>query len=431
MSINRRNFLNKLLGATGSLTVLPFFNTSSGQAVIQALEQEANTSAAQLATDDDFWRIIQQAYTISPTLINLNNGGVCPQPRIVVEALERYHHISNEAPSYYMWRILDKGREPLREKLADLGQCDAEEIAINRNATEALETVIFGLPLKQGDEIVLSKFDYPNMMNAWKQRAIRDGIVLKWVNFTFPLEDDDLIINSYLEQITPRTKLVHLTHLINWTGQVLPVAKIAAKIKEKRADIDIMVDGAHSFAHLQYSVAELNCDYFGTSLHKWLCAPFGTGMLYVKKSKIAGVFPLFGAPDPLSDDIRKFEHLGTRSFAIEQAIGQAIEFHHLIGSDRKEKRLQYLKNYWLEQVLQLPKVYSYTSTQAEYSGAIATVAIEGNKPASLSNFLFNKYRIHTVGMEWEGVAGVRITPNVYTTTRDLDILVAAFEQFCS
>ncbi|MCB0644082.1 MAG: aminotransferase class V-fold PLP-dependent enzyme, partial [Phaeodactylibacter sp.] len=293
----------------------------------------------------------------------------------------------------------------------------------------SLETVIFGLSLERGDEGVLSKYDYPNMMNAWKQRALRDGVVLKWVDLEFPIEDDEAVTNAYLNQITGRTKLVHLTHLINWTGQVLPVAQIAAQVKAK--GVDVMVDGAHTFAHLDYRIPDLNCDYFGTSLHKWLCAPFGTGMLYIRKEKIAEVYPLFGAPDPLSSDIRKFEHLGTRSFAIEQAIGQAIEFHHLIGAERKQKRLHFLKNYWLEKVLELPGMYTYTSLQEKYSGAIATIGREGKKPSALSNFLFQSHRIHTVSMEWEDIAGVRITPNVYTTTSDLDRLVSALEQFYS
>ena len=400
--------------------------TAQGRTLQHALEQVAGVPAENLATDETFWYQIQQAYTVSPNIINLNNGGVCPQPRVVQEAVERYNRLSNEAPSYYMWRILDQGREPLRTKLADLAGCSSDEVAINRNSSEALETIIFGLRLKAGDEVVLTKQDYPNMINAWKQRAHRDGIVLKWLSFEFPIEDKEEIINTFEKAFTSNTKVVHITHMINWLGQILPAREIAEKAKER--GIKVLVDAAHTFAHIDYKIPDLQCDYFGTSLHKWLCAPFGTGLLYVKKEHISDLYPLFAAGDPESDDIRKFENLGTRSFAIEQAIGQAINFHHMIGAERKEKRLHYLKNYWVEKIMDLPGVKINTSLKPEFACAIANVSVEGKTTQEVSRFLFNKYRLHTVGIEWENISGVRITPNVYTTTKDLDVLVKAFKE---
>ncbi|GAO41203.1 aminotransferase class V-fold PLP-dependent enzyme [Flavihumibacter petaseus] len=427
MISNRRNFLNGLgkLGLGGLLAGVtqPVWSRE----LQQKINQFNGLPAADLAGEEDFWYAVQQAYTVSPSLINLNNGGVSPSPRVVQEAMKKYHDLSNEAPSYYMWRILDQGREPLRRELARLAGVGAEEIAIHRNASEALETVIFGLPLKAGDEVVLSKQDYPNMINAWKQRALRDGIKLVWINLELPSENNDYLLSQYTRAFTARTKVVHVTHIINWNGQILPVRAIADAAHAK--GIEVLVDGAHSFAHFLFTLPSLGADYFGTSLHKWLSACIGSGLLYVKKEKIASIYPLFAAGDPKSPDIRKFESTGTRPFFIEQAIGKAIEFHDMIGAERKEQRLHYLKNYWMTRIKDLPGVQLGTSLQPAFGCAIGLVSIDDRKPAELDNFLLDKYKIHTVSIEWENIRGVRITPNVYTTTRQLDVLVEAIKAF--
>lgn len=393
-----------------------------------ALRKAKNVPAEALATEEEFWYYIQQSFTVSPTIINLNNGGVSPAPKTVQDAMKRYYDYSNEAPSYYMWRILDQGREPLRKTLARLAGTDPEEIAINRNASEGLETIVFGLPLKAGDEVVASRQDYPNMVNAYKQREKRDSIKMSWVDLHLPSTDEDYLVSQYVKAFTAKTKLVHITHMINWNGQILPVRKIADEAHKR--GIEVVVDGAHSFAHIDFKVPDLGADYFATSLHKWLYAPIGTGMLHVKKEKIRKLYPLFATKDdPLKDDIRKFEALGTRPFFIEQAIGKALEYHEMIGSERKEKRLHYLKNYWMEKVGQLPNVILNTSLDPKFACAIGNVAVAGKKPAELESFLFEQYKIHTVGIEWENIHGVRITPNVYTTTGNLDRLVEGIKTF--
>ncbi|WP_315816845.1 aminotransferase class V-fold PLP-dependent enzyme [Paraflavitalea speifideaquila] len=307
------------------------------------------------------------------------------------------------------------GKGALAKNLALLAGCSPEEIAIHRNASEALENVIFGLQLKAGDEVVLSKQDYPNMMNAWKQRELRDGIKLVWVNLDLPSEDNEAMTNAYTRAFTAKTKVVHLTHVINWNGQITPVRKIADAAHQK--GIEVVVDGAHSFAHFQYTIPELGADYFGTSLHKWLSACIGSGLLYIKKDKIKNIYPLFAAPDPKSEDIRKFENMGTRPFFIEQAIGKAIEFYDMIGAQRKEQRLFYLKNYWMSKVKDIPKVQLGTSMKPGFGCAIGLVNIEGKKPSELEGFLLSNYKIHTTTVDWENLKGVRITPNVYTTTK--------------
>jgi selenocysteine lyase/cysteine desulfurase len=425
--LNRRSFLDKLgtLSATALLASLT--KPAWSRELHHALRRAEGQSPASLADDETFWAHVQDSFALSPDLIDMNNGGVSPSPKVVIKAMKTNLDMSNRAPSYYMWRILDRGREPLRKDLARIAGCSAEEVAIQRNTSEALETVIFGLPLKAGDEIVVSKQDYPNMLNAWKQREGREGIKLVWADLELPSEDNDYLAGQYSKLFTNRTKLVHITHVINWNGQIMPVRQIADAARQR--GIDVLVDGAHSFAHFPFTIPSLNCDYFGTSLHKWLTACIGTGMLYVRKEKIRDLYPLFSAPDPKADDIRKFEHLGTRPFFIEQAIVQAIGFYEMIGAARKEERLHYLKTYWMKGVSGIPKIRLHTSMKAGFGCAIGMVSVEGRSPADLEKFLLEKYRIHTVAIDWENIHGVRITPNVYTSTKDLDLLIKGIGEF--
>ncbi len=409
--------------AAGAFSATSLYNQYLSKGIEEISQHYKNYTPEDLAGDNDYWSFIAQAYTVHPSIINLNNGGVSPSPRIVQEALSRYNDLSNEAPSYYMWRIVDQGREPLRYKLAELAGCDPDEIAVNRNATEALNTVIFGLDLQKGDEVIGTRQDYPNMIQAWRQRAQREGIVYKQISFDFPLENDETMVKAFEEAITAKTKVIHITHIINWLGQILPVRKICDMARKR--NIITIVDGAHSFALLDFKIPDLGCDYFGTSLHKYLSAPIGSGMLWIKKDKIKDIWPLVCNDQPRSDDIRKFETLGTRSFPIEQAIGEAINFHNGIGSKRKEERVRYLKNYWAKAVSDIPGVKIHTSLKDEYSCAIAGVSIQGLKPGELSDKLFSEYKIHTVGIEWENISCVRVTPHVYTRTDDLDRLIMA------
>lgn len=426
-AFNRRSFLQKTSIASATAFLSSFTNFSWSMNLDRVIRESQLIPPGELATDEDFWYYIQQAFTISPSIINLNNGGLSPAPKTVQDAMKRLYDFSNEAPSYYMWRVLDLGREPLRKNLAQLAGCSADEIAMNRNSSEGLETIIFGLSLKAGDEVVASKQDYVNMVHAWKQRGLRDGIKINWVNLELPSEDEDYLVRQYVAAFTPKTKLVHLTHVINWNGQILPVRKIADEAKKR--GIEVCVDGAHSFAHFDFKIPDLNCDYFASSLHKWLYAPIGSGVLYVKKDKIKNLYPLFAAKEPMQDDIRKFEHLGTRPFFIEQAIGKALDFHEMIGSGRKEKRLHYLKNYWMERVKDIPKVKLHTSLNPKWGCAIGMISIEGKKTGELHDYLFNNYKIHATTIEWENIKGVRITPNVYTTAKNLDLLVEGIDKF--
>ena len=423
---HRRQFIQQVGLLAGAFSANSLFNQLHAANIEKANQSKQHLTAAEVASDEDYWSIIQQAYTVSPAIINLNNGGVSPSPRVVQEAVERYNKLTNEGPSYFMWRILDQGREPLRQKLAELAGVNAEEIAINRNATEALNTVIFGLDLKAGDHVIGTKQDYPNMINAWRQRAQREGITYTQISFNFPIENDDEIVKAYENAITPKTKIIHVTHIINWVGQIMPVKKIADMAHKH--GIEVICDGAHSFGLLDFNIPDLSCDYFGTSLHKFLSAPIGSGMLWIKKEKIEKIWPLVCNDNPKSDNIRKFESLGTRSFPIEQGIGEAVNFQTAIGSKRKEERIRYLKNYWVNKVKDVPKVKINTSLNAKYSCAICGVSVDGMTPGELDGALFNNYKIHTVGIVWENISCVRITPHVYTRLQDLDKLAKAITE---
>lgn len=410
---NRRDFLKKIGLASAAASAAPMLWSRSFSEINSVLIPKLDPPG------DDFWGWVRSQYTVSSNMLNLNNGGVSPQSKFVQEAFFRYTEMANEAPTYYLWRILEDGKKAVRKKLADLCGAGEDEIAINRNATEALDTIIHGISLNKGDEVVLSKYDYPRMISAWKAREKRDGIILKWVDFTFPENDEQNIANKYTSLFTNKTKVVHITHLINWSGQITPVKLIATEAKKK--GIKTLVDAAHSFAHIQFNVKDWDIDYLGTSLHKWLCAPFGTGMMYIRKEEIPNIKTFF-SEDPIMDtgSIKRFEELGTRATTAELAIGEAVDFHLIIGSERKQERLYELRKYWTDQVKSHPRIKISTPESKNLSGALGHVSIEGKDATDIDNYLFSEHHIHTVGIKYEKLNGIRVTPNVYTSFSDLD-----------
>ncbi len=417
--LSRKEFLKRTLLASAAVPFAPLV-TKAAQSPLHV------PSNQDLTIDEGFWKEVRKQFLVDNRVVNLNNGAVGPQPIAVQQSHIRLYEQSNKAPSYFMWGEVDSKREQLRTALATLMRCDVEEIAINRNTTEGLNTVIFGLNLKAGDEVLVSDFDYPFMLNAWKQRVQRDGIVLKTVKLPLPLEDDDKAVDLYRQAITSKTKVVHLTHVINWTGQIMPVKKITQMAQA--LNCEVMVDAAHSLAHIPLSFQEIGCDYMATSLHKWLGAPFGTGAMIIKKEKIASVWPLLSAWEPQSTDIRKFELLGTRSFPAEMAALDAISFHQNIGLEKVNPRLHYLKAHWSERVAQLPRVTFHTSLKPEFSGAMATFSIEGMSSTQLANQLFETHGLHVGTIQWNGLDAVRVSPHIYTTLAELDRLVNAVAQ---
>ena len=402
------------------------FRDDSLDRVLAAGKATADRTADEMATDEDFWREIQQSFTLDRTIINLNNGGVCPSPRVVHETLKRYLDQSNEAPSYSMWRILEPNIESVRRGLARAFGCDAEEIAITRNASEALEICQFGLDLKPGDEVLTTNQDYPRMLNTWMQRERRDQIKLKQIAFPVPPPSPDTLYEIFERAITPRTRVIHVCHITNLTGQIFPIKRICKLGRER--GIEVIVDGAHAFAHFPFTHADLDCDYYGTSLHKWLLAPVGTGFLYVRKAKIKSLWPLMACDKTQDNDIRKFEEIGTHPAANHNAIAEALTFHEGIGAERKAARLRYLKNRWAKRLEQSGRVKLLTPYDPQQSCALANFTVDGIDPVKLGAHLWDKYRINCTPIVHAEFKGIRITPNVYTTLGEIDTFCEAVEK---
>ncbi len=395
------------------------------QELNEQLKRVNGKSAAEVAADEQFWLTVRKAYITEPGFINMNNGGVNPQPLPVREAVINNYLFSNKGPTYYMWKVLDAKRETLRQRLADFIHADHDEVAITRNTTESLDAIINGLTLNPGDEVVLSRYDYPNMIFAWKQREIRDGIRINWVDPDLSEEEPDRIIEKYISHFSQKTKVLLLPHIINWTGQVLPVKEIIAEAKSR--GIETILDAAHSFATLDIDIKDLDPDYMGTSLHKWLGAPFGTGFLYVKKEKISKLFPLFANENPQSADIRKFEWQGTRCFPLDHGISEALDLHLMLGTHLKRARLNFLRDYWVERVKNIPGVHIITPSNPMMASSLVTFSVDQMDPMILEKKLLDN-GIAIAAFVWEDLKGIRITPNVYTTTDEIEAFVRVFSE---
>jgi isopenicillin-N epimerase len=416
--IDRRNFLSLAgkglgLAALSSTTVASLLKEVHG-----ASKAVAHLTPEQVAMDEDYWSVIQNSFSVTRGIINLNNGGVSPSPRLVTEALVRYIWQQEDATAYTMWQILEPQSETIRTGLAELFGCDREEIAITRNASESLEVLLMGMDFRSGDEILTTTQDYPRMLTTLRQREKREGLALRLIKIPIPPKNLNEIVTAFEKGITNRTRLILMAHQVNITGQITPVKAVCDLARAR--GIETIVDGAHSFAQFDFKQKDLDCDYFGTSLHKWLYAPKGTGLLYIKRDKIAKIWPLMAAESKQAGDIRKFEEIGTHSAAPKLAIGEALLFHNGIGGKRKEARLRYLSRYWMNRLKDLPKVRFNTSFDPKQSCAIANVQIEGLNPNAVGSYLFDKHRIFTTPIIHEEFQGIRITPNVYTTLGELD-----------
>ena len=422
-NIDRRQFLGTIAKPAAVASVVMTSPTLMAKALTGIRSTAGNPK--DIARDESFWREIQQGYTADRGLINLNNGGVSPSPTVVQEALKRYLDFSNTSPAYSMWRILEPQKETIRKRMARFFNCDTEEIALTRNASEGLQICQNGFDLEVGDEVLTTTQDYGRMISTFKQRECRDGIVLKQFKIPIPAENDNQIVNLFEKNITPKTKLILMCHMINITGQILPVKKVVKMAK--KYNIPVIVDGAHTFAHFDFDVTDLECDYYATSLHKWLSAPFGTGMLYVRKNKIANLWPLQAADECKKDDIRKFEEIGTHPCPNKIAIGDALTFHQGIGSKNKEARLIYLRDRWAKRLLKNDRIRLHTSLKPGKSCAIATVEIKGIDTSAVAKELWDKYRIFVVAINHKEFTGCRITPHVYTTIEEIDRFSDAME----
>src|SRR6267142_691820 len=416
--LDRRRFISFAGNGLGLAALSSPTISSLLKNVQAATGSVAHLTPEQAAMDEDFWFQIQQAFTVTRGLINLNNGGVSPSPRLVTEALVRYIWQQEDATAYTMWQILEPQSETIRTGLAEMFGCDREEIAITRNASESLETLLMGMDFKPGDEILTTTQDYPRMLTTLHQREKRENLKLKLIQIPIPTKNLNEISAAFEKGITDRTRLILISHMINISGQITPVKTVCDIARDR--GIETIVDGAHSFAQFYFKHGDLGCDYFGTSLHKWLYAPKGTGMLYVKRDKIEKLWPLMAAESKQASDIRKFEEIGTHSAAPKLAIGEALLFHNGIGGKRKEARLRYLSRYWMNRLKDVPKIRFNTSFDPNQSCAIANVHIDGTNPETVTKHLFDKHHIFTVPIMHEELQGIRITPNLYTTLGELD-----------
>ncbi|MBX3174475.1 MAG: aminotransferase class V-fold PLP-dependent enzyme [Gemmatimonadaceae bacterium] len=422
---NRRQFLSGLAAATtGAGLALPAISERAFAQMFAAEAIAGDRSAVEIANDETYWSQIQRAFDIDRTMINLNNGGISPTPSHVLEQLFRDLRFVNELPVEHNWRILEPRMESTRRELAKEYGCDTEEMAVTRNASEALEICILGLDLRRGDEVIVTNQNYGRMLTTWDQRVRRDGIVLKSVSFPVPLTDPRVLVRRIEEQITPRTKAIELPHITNLTGQVLPIRDIVRIAKPK--GIQVIVDGAHAFAHFPFTRDELECDYYGTSLHKWLHAPIGVGFLSVRKDRIKSLWPMMAADAKQDEDIRKYEQIGTHPQANFNAVSVALTFHRGIGVERKAARLRYLRNHWAEALKQTSdRVSVPTELGMDKGGAIALLHIEGLETPKLGSWLMSKYRIVNTPIVHEEFNGLRITPNIYTSMDELGTFVDA------
>jgi isopenicillin-N epimerase len=413
----RRTFLAALAGTSATL---PVFREHAMARVLRAADIAGPRAAAAMADDEAYWGEIQRAFDVDRTMINLNNGGCSPAPTHVLDQMIRDLRFSNELPVDHMWRVLEPRIESVRRDLAHDFGCDVEEMAITRNASEANEIMILGLDLKAGDEVVVTNQNYGRMLTTWRQRARRDGIVVKEISFKVPPPSQQYIVDQFMAAITPRTRVIEVTHITNLTGQIMPVKELVDLARPR--GIEVFVDGAHAYGHFPFKRDELGCDYYGTSLHKWLLVPIGAGFLYVRKEKQKQLWPMMAAGPEMDENIRKYEEIGTHPAANHNAIAAALAFHRAIGSERKVARLRWLRDRWAKRLLaESDRVKVLTPLDSPYSGAIALFTVTGMDMPKLGGWLYDRHRIVNTPIVHPEFTGIRITPNVYTTPDEIDL----------
>ena len=413
--MNKRDFLRTVGGASLGMMFGP-----------ELLGRLASMPAAALAKDEPFWAAVRANFKLTPDYINLENGYYCFQPEEVLDVFIKNVRAINVEASHYMRTRQYDDKLRARTKLATMAGCSPDELIITRNTTESLDTVIAGFDWQPGDEAVMANQDYGSMIDMFKLQARRHGMQNKMIDIPMDPKSDDEVVQVYANALTPATRLLMIPHMVNITGHVLPVRAICDMAHAR--NVPVMVDGAHAFAHLEYKIPDLHCDYYGASLHKWLATPLGAGILYVKKDRISSLWPVFadlGMPD---DDIRKLNHTGTHPVHTDLTIENSIAFHEMIGNARREARLRYLQQYWTTKVRGLPKIVMNTPSDPRRTCAIANVGVRGIAPGDLAKVLLEKYKVFTVAIDGAGVHGVRVTPQVYTSSGELDTFVAALKE---
>ena len=416
--MNKREFVRTLGTASLSSIFAP-----------RVLARYAAVPYEQLAQDEAFWGTIRGKYKLTPEYINLENGYYSMQAEPVLEAFIGHVRSINVQASRYMRTRQPDDKLRVRTRLAKMAGVSPEELIITRNTTESLDTVISGYDWKPGDEAVMAAQDYGAMLDMFKLQARRHGIVNRVVSLPLDPQSDDELVQLYASAITPKTRLLMVGHMVNITGHILPVRKIADMAHAR--GVDVMCDGAHAFGQLAFRIPDLGCDYYGASLHKWLGTPLGAGILYVRQDRIAGLWPIYADASMADTDIRKLNHTGTHPVHTDLGIDDAIDFHESIGAERKEARLRYVQRYWTSRVRDVPNILVNTPTDPKRSCAIANVGVRGMTPADLAKTLFERYKVFTVAIDTANVQGVRVTPQLFTTPKELDVLVRALKELAA
>ena len=419
--MNRRHVIQSVLAGAAAVA----FQDSGLERIRAAASSVNGRTPEDVATDEDYWAEIRNAFSVDHNVVNMNNGYVSPSPRTVQDAMRRQLEYTDIGPYHTMVNVLERQVETVRRRIAQAAGVDAEEIAITRNSSEALENAQYGIDLKPGDEVLTTNQDYPRMIETFKQRERREGIVLKLISFPVPTIGMDDLYRRFEQAVTPRTKVILVCHITNRTGQIFPVKRIAEMAHAR--NITVICDGAHAFSHFPYKISDLDVDYYGVSLHKWTYAPIGTGFLYVRKSRIASTWSMMASGTSQINDIRKFEEIGTHPAANHNAISEALIFNENIGIDRKAARLRYLRDRWASRLAQNPKCRILHSPDPAQSCGIGFLAFDKIDPGKVASALVSKYAIYTSVMGHEEYTGLRITPNIYTPVRDIDFFADAVE----
>lgn len=426
--MQRRNFLRQSGMGLAACSLMPLSLNAFDYVVAELNAYQAANPGLSRVEDEAFWNIVRTAFRREGAFINLENGYFSPQPEPVFQATWKQAGHINATSSFFMRREQEQAIETARTSLAEFLGVSAEELALTRNTTESLNTVISGFPWKAGDEVIIGDQDYGSMNEAFRQNAKRYGFQVRTASVPLLPRTDQELVKAYVSLIGPKTRMLHLTHLINLTGQVIPVAAIAKAAKSINPNICVVIDAAHSIAQLEFQLPDLAADIVGASLHKWLCNPLGAGMLWMKPEWIPQIWPLMGDTGFADGNIRRFEHQGTRPIQNLMSIPHAIAFHRNIGSSLKEARLKYLMRRWASEASITPGLRVLSPwNQESRNSAIATLAHESLSPGQFATLLFDKHKIFTVAIEHPVVNGIRITPHLYTSLDDVDALVQALE----
>lgn len=424
--LSRKKFLENTLLSAAGMIAFGFQSSNEIESPFHlSLPQKSN---GKLEEDEEFWKQIRSQFSIGNEISYLNYGNVSPQPKSVQAYWSELRDFANKGPSINLRQRMDEKRELLRVRMANWLKINKEEVAFNRNATEGLSNIIFGIPLEKGDEVVVCKYDYPYVLNAWKQREKRDGIILKWAEFDLPLSNEKKVVKAYEKQLSSKTKLMHFTQVINWNGEVLPVKELV-EMAHKNA-VEALVDGAHAPGNLTLNLSEINADYYAASMHKWMFAPFGTGFLVVAKNKISKIWPLMAAYDTLQNDIRKFETLGTRDFTGEIAINAALDFEEKINAEMKSNRLHYLKEVATRNLSKIQGIQFFTPEDRKYSNGMFCIGVKGWEGSDLYAGLMKK-NIQTSAVKVGELNGIRVSPAIFTSLEEITNFVSIFSDIIS